>query len=540
MGITEVVTAEYQRRTWKDESTTAYFPVIDYGYLTDRDNSFDVPLERLRPAGRAYLALENAFSSWGFDLRINGTLARLWKKFYLPNTRELVQVDPGAFEAESATFGTSVPFSIAGPTISIPFPFDAPTPDMDPSGNYAAPGFYVTPAAMTVRPILRLKMDVLNGTPMPDGFYAFLQIADTTAGNFIATYPPFFLTDDLPTVDGTFDFGPLTVPAGHNLGLRIMAHDGTGTLYPAASFDFYACEIQWKVENIPYTEGYPLVVSQLYPDLTVMELFKAIFANRCLVVETNTARGTVDVWQDQEYFQTIDKGIDWRERISHEEPPTKVLPIPPSRMEFRFKEDNKDGDLKAVNDSVGAPGYGNYDHVFEEGSGDAKKVELPFAATAMGTILKNDTTGSEMFVPIMRKLDGTYQEDDYDRAPRLMIANGVTSAQWVHDGDSINTYPISYFIRAGQPFTMSFGSGSVYGDAQGGTAQVQYSYRLQRMVSPTLKAMAKIYPDEVWSASFGTPRLIRDGFTDVWCYVVNIDQFKFTGDELTETTFIPL
>lgn len=540
MGVTETVTADYQRRSWKDESTAAYFPVINYGYLTDRDSTFDVPVERLRPAARAHIGLERAFSSWGLDLRVNGSLSRLWKKFVLPNTRDFIQIDPASIDAQSAEFTTTVPFTLTGPTFSQPFPFDAPTITQDPSGNYTAPGYYTVPTAMTIRPVLTIDIGVSLAMSAPNGFYIYLQIADFTAGNFIAFVPPILRTVSDPNMSGVFDFGTLEVPSGHNIGLSFSIRNFEGTNYPAGDVEFRECSIKWNVENVPYGEGYALTVSELYPDWTVMQLLKTLFANRCLVVETNAARGTVDVWQDSEYFQTTDKGINWTDRISHEEPPVKMLPIPPVRMEFRFKDDSKDGDLKAVNDSVGDPGYGNHDHVFDGGAGDVKKVELLCAATAMDTILKDDVTGSGLFVPTMRKLDGTAQEDDYDREPRILIANRISAADWSHAGEVISYYPVCYFIRSGEPYTMAFGSGAVYGDQQGGTAQVQYSYRLQRMVSPTLKALTKIYPDEVWSTSFGVPRLVSDGFNKVWCYVVNIDQFRFTGDTLTKTTFIPL
>ena len=537
LGLTSVVDAGYQRASWINENTLAYFPVINYGFLTDRASTFDVAVDKLRPAGRAHVALSKAFSSWGFDLRVNGSLARLWKKFVMPNAGNNIQVDPSQLAGQSARFA-ELPITYVG-LFPNPIPFPTPAPEDDPGGNYVAPGLYEPSSNLTIHPVIDVDFELQLNDAHASPIYVQMYLYDTVTIQTISYLPPVVISEYVPSVTGVFDFGSIDVISGNGIALAIQIYDGFGPTTYVDSINVRKMAIEWTVENIPYQEGYRLVASSLYPDMSVMDLLKAIFSDRCLVVNTNTARGTVDLWQDDEFFQPIDKGINWINRISHEDPPIKQLPIPPVRMEFRWKQDAGDADLLALSETQAAPGYGNHDHVFENGSGEAKRVDMPFAATAMGPVLMGDD-GSTMWVPIMRKDGGVLQVDDYKRTPRLLIANGVSSVVWKHDGLDMIEAPVCYFIRATQPYTLAFGSGLVYGDRQPGTGQLQYRYRLQRMVSPTLKALTRIYPDEVWSTSFGTPRLIHDGFTPVWCYVTDIDQFRFTGDDLTETTFIPL
>ena len=523
MGDTPIITNDYQISSWTDDYTVAYFPLINYGWLTSRGPTFNVNTKYLRPAGRVHLAVSKAFNDWGFDFRVKGSLASLWPKLVCPSTRKKIQAAQSSMRALDALYRV-VPFTTSPTGYGFSYDVDF-TATTDPAGTWVTPGYYKCQFDMVMNPTISIIVSALfvgNGSVRA-------YVRNVTAGG-VPT-----LSATIPLVSGVsqtlnLDLGQINASQNDELAISFQVFCAAAS----SSFSIEGGSVTWTVDSITYNEDIAVEVADLYPDMTVMELLKAVTGNRCLVFETNTARGTVDMWYDSEYFRTQEDGIDWSKRMNHDEPPVKMLPMCPTKMEFRWKEDTKDADLIDVNETVDAPGYGNYDHVFTYGTDKPKKVDMPFAATAMGTICDG------LWVPIMRKEDGTAQVDDYDRVPRILLTNGTAPGLWRHDGFDLDVYPVCYFIQPGQPFTMAFGDGLVYGDTQPGTAQREYVSRFRRIESPSLKALVKIYPDEVWGASFGRPRLINDGFGNVWCYVQEIDQFQFTGDDYTTATFIPM
>lgn len=268
--------------------------------------------------------------------------------------------------------------------------------------------------------------------------------------------------------------------------------------------------------------------------MTVMDVLKGIAGNRCLIFKTNSAHGEVQVWADNEFYRDTSIGIDWRTRITHNPLPVKEEPLYTRLMEFRWKEDDDDQYVITENTAIPAPGYGNADVELPDGVNDPLKVELPFAPTGMSWMF------GSVFAPAIHKVDGTYQVDDYTFEPRLLIMEGVFPGEWRFDGVDETEYPKCYFVHPQGRWTLSFRNDELYGGNLLGTASLQWEGRQRRMMSPRLNASVMIYPDEVWDLDQGVPRLVNDGFDDVWMYPAKVSQYRFDEIEHTECTLIPL
>jgi len=274
--------------------------------------------------------------------------------------------------------------------------------------------------------------------------------------------------------------------------------------------------------------------------MTVMELLKSIANNRCLIFRTNAAHGEVQVWQDVDFYRDTSTGIVWRDRVNHNNAAIKELPLYPRRMEYRWKEDDEDQTVIDLNTQIGEPGYGNADIVLDGGAKDTVEVEMKFAPTGMAWAFEN-----ALFLPRIYKVEGTYQVDTYEFEPRLLIMEGVAPGAWRFDGVDETEYPKCYFVHPQGKWTLSFRQESVFGGpmtggSMEGTATLQWGGRHRRMKSPRLRCDVMIHPDEVWNLDQGIPRLVNDGFTDLWMYVANVDQFRFDKAEYTECTLIPV
>ena len=284
-----------------------------------------------------------------------------------------------------------VPFTISPTGYGFSYDVDF-TASTDPGGTWVSPGRYQCAFDMVMNPTISITVNTLfsGGTGSVRAY-----VRNVTAGG-VPT-----LSATIPLMSGVsqtlnLDLGQISASQNDELAISFQVFCAAAS----SSFSIEGGSVTWTVDSITYNEDIAVEVADLYPDMTVMELMKAVTGNRCLVFETNTARGTVDMWYDSEYFRTQEDGIDWSKRMNHDEPPVKMLPMCPTKMEFRWKEDTKDADLIDVNETVDAPGYGNYDHEFTYGTDKPKKVDMPFAAMAMGT--------SDGPVPIMlRKTHGT-------------------------------------------------------------------------------------------------------------------------------------
>lgn len=532
MGVSEPITDTLMRESWVDDEQALTFPIIDFGSFEDRASTYNVTVPKLRPAIRVHTFLRTAFAAWGYSIKVMGSLAGLWKKLVIPNTFGDVAIGEDILRFYSAEFARTNSPTFTTPTALTEFTFNSIV--SDPSGSETGVGRYTAAVNMDVH--VTFDYNVTGVVIASGGFtplvFVNMQLYNFTSAAFVAG-STIVMNPSQTSYIGTLDFGQQAFVLGNVYGLRIQV-SSIGVSSASATFN-PSTTINYDVVNVEYQENVTLNIAQQAPNMSVMELLKAIASNQCLIIRTNNARGEVEIWRDAEFYRGPDVGIDWSDRMSHNRPPTKEVPIYAKRIEYRWKEDNNDRDLLALEQSLNEPGYGNYDAVLTNGVNKPSEVTLPFAATAMGTLF-----GGGVFAPVMRKEDGTYQEDDYKREPRLLIMDGVATGDWRFDGVDEAEYPNCYFINPSGAWTLAFGSGEIYGDRKLGTVQVQWVDRLRRMVAPKLGAELMIWPDEISNLDQGVPRLVNDGYDDVWVHVQQINQFVFARPDYTQCVMVPV
>lgn len=533
MGTSPTITDTLMRDSWVDEDADLRFPGIDFGSFEDRASSFNVNVNKIRPAINTHRFLRAAFALWGFTLRPMGSLGTLWKKFVVPNTFGDIAIGEDFLRNATATAYQTGSTSYSVLNTDSEFGFNVNL--FDPSGYLTGTGRY--------QPVLTLKAEVrftydLSAVIIPiAGFgtgvvLVLFELYNFTSGQSLAQQA-FTMTSLDTQATGVINFGVFDMGFTQEWGIRIRLTSLNTSVHTIVVNP--ATFVKYVVKNIEYQEGVTVDVADQAPDMTVMELLKTLTGNRCMIVKTNAAHGEVQLWLDTEFYRGSDVGIDWRDRLDHTNPPTKQQPLYTRRLEYRWKEDNADRDLENLADSQPDPGYGNADVEMEDGTEDPIRIEMPFAATAMGALFDGN-----VFWPVSRKEDGTYQADDYDREPRLLIMDGLADGAWTFDGNAETQYPRTYFINPEGRYTLAFGSGTVYGDEKLGTAQLQWADRQRRMMTSTLVGDVMIWPDEIWNIDQGVPRLINDGESDVWFYPQKINQFEFATPGYTECTLLPL
>lgn len=533
MGTSATITDQLMRDSWVDDEQPLTFPVIDFGSFENRAANYNVTVNKLRPAIRLHTFLRRAFADWGFALRPMGSLQTLWKKLIVPNTFGDIKIGENFLRnSRMVAYETGSP---SYSTLGVDTEFTFNTAVFDPSGTYTGVGRYTSPFTLNAAVVLHydLSATIVNNQPfIPGTMTVQFQLYNFTSGQILSTVQ-FQMSSLQNTAVNVVNFGIHEMFNGHVFGIRVrLTSLNTSIHVLTVNPQTY---IQYLPDTLEYQEGVTINVADQAPDMTVMDVLKAIAGNRCLLVQTNTAHGEVKLWLDSEFYRGMDQGIDWTARITHNPPPVKEVPLYPRRIEYRWKDDDNDRDLQRLADTLDDPGYGNYDKAMPDGTKDPIEVSMPFAPTAMGALFDGN-----IFVPVSRKEDGTYQTDDYDREKRLLIMQGLAPGAWTFDGNAETQYPMCYFINPSGMWTLAFGSGEVYGDLKLGTGELDWSERQRRMMTPRLHADVMIWPDEIWNLDQGVPRLVNDGYDDVWVYPVEINQYVFTQPEFTECVLIPL
>jgi hypothetical protein len=532
MGTSPTIDDTLMRDSWIDEDVDLRFPGIDFGSFENRTVAHNVTVNKIRPAINVHRFLRAAFALWGFSLRPMGSIGVLWKKFVVPNTFGSIKIGEDFLRNASATAYQTASPSYSALNTDTEFTFNANV--FDPSGSLTGTGRFQP--TFTLRTEVQLNYDlsavITNGSFTPASMVVRFEFYNFTSGTSLGQQS-ITMNNLNPAAIGSINFGQFDMAGSQEFGIRIRL-TAPGTILHVVTVN-PTTYIKYIVRNIEYQEGVTVNVAEQAPDMTVMELLKSITGNRCMIVKTNAAHGEVQLWLDTEFYRGTDVGVDWRDRLDHNNPPTKQVPMYARRIEYRWKDDSNDRDLLNLADSEPDPGYGNADVEMENGTEDPITVEMPFAPTAMGALFDGN-----VFWPVSRKEDGVFQVDDYDREPRLLIMDGLADGAWRFDGVNETQYPRCYFINPSGRYTLAFGSGAVYGDEKLGTAQLQWADRQRRMMTPTLKGDVMIWPDEIWNIDQGVPRLINDGETDVWFYPQRINQFQFATPDYTEVVLLPL
>jgi hypothetical protein len=541
MGTSEVVTAEYQRETWTDDADPVYFPLIDYGSFEGQNNTFNVTALKLRPGIRVWTVLQQAFNEMGFSLRATGRLNAIWRKLVMPNTHDNIR-SLGCFatSGDASTAATLTPQVYTAPNLNgtpPPVPFGVVV--SDPNGNFPGLGAtYVMPVSTDQILQVSLCRFGIAFDPFSDqGRTVRVVLWDTVDGELDGVNVA--LTSPNGLQQFTHAFGQKVVPVGRTLYIGIQSTDGNPITVSVpqalAEVSYDPNPPEELIQYVPYTIGERLLIASLNPDWTVADLVKNLTAMLCLTWRTDDSTGRVTVAHWDDTLRPSINGIDFRGR-ENQAYPVKRTPLAPSSFFFRYSPDAKDRLLQTLVSTAPEPGYGNADRVVPFGTERPEEIELDFAATAMGRIL------GALFVPIMRKEEGTVGVDHYEYDPRILLADGVITAPntWRHASDTLTVQPKCYFIYPGETrYGLAFGRETIYGQASPGLVEQHYRERIARLGTAYLLDIdLRLDDDELLQFDFTRPVFVDDGFGGGWYYIINVEQKQFNTDAFTRCTLL--
>lgn len=526
LGSSPTVTDTYQRTTWTDLSTTEVYPLIDYGSFVGRASSHNVTTQKLRPGLRTYRLLQRFFADNGYSVQAKGGLSRIWKKMYLPNTTDKINGDAAYLASKSVRQTMTAGYSYTGYPVAVP----TDTIASDPAGIATADS--ITPATgkryrVTVSGNIRITRTFSNFAPSKILLYVYDV---TSAAASLQTIVDIPLGTPLETVSlNNVVLGELDVFSGRTYRVTFGVFNSSF----AHTITVDRWEVQWDMVQAEYIEGITLDLKTCAPKMTVAELISGMVNTQRLIVSTDDLSHVVTFAYLEDFLEEAGNGIDWRERIDHTKPPAKVQPEKPSAFEFRYKEDKNDGYLVEFAERNDR-GFGDTD--YQTGGMDKpQKIEVPFASTFA------DIRLGQCVIPVLKKEGPYYQQDFYEYVPRILVLADLSPGDWTHDGQAQTEYPRSYFAgtQVGDA-SLCFASETVTGTAVEGTVATRWRDYLRRITSPYLRADVRVYDDEFMGFTFSRPRLVHDGYHQVWCYVQSVKGKRFGEDEPVECELIPM
>ena len=286
----------------------------------------------------------------------------------------------------------------------------------------------------------------------------------------------------------------------------------------------------------PYTAGSPLVPSSVAPRMTVMEAIVGLCAAQGLMVTTDEYNKVVTFHLDDDFFKRPGEvaSLDWSGRADHSRAPAKVVEAPEG-FRVTWEEDRNDLLVNSINSYYGGDGYGN-GYVEVGGIGKAEEVSIPFSPTAMGYIF------GRCRVPIMRGLGVDAGEDEYDRGDRMLIADGVASGTWTHDGVSMTEYPVTYFFGTDSKSpSLAFDNlrTAIY-ETPTPTRDTLYKRRIARLRSRILEIDLFLEDWEVKNLDFSRPVIVDDGHGPAPYYVLEVKNHRFGMRQPTQVRLIEI
>lgn len=528
LGDTGEINAALIIASWFDEELMHIFPIINYGY--DFTTATGLGIDAVRPGVRCHRIITQAFDEIGYSVKVTGGLNGVWKKFFLPATRNAV-LSEDYLEGESLTLEgpptvvneITVIDSVPPWTPVVPFPPNAQVVS-DPGGNNTNTFFYTTPLLMNLRVRIHLKIETIDVFNYSNAHYIYAYRTDT--GEAIG--PPVQVT---LTANETQTFGlvlaEITIAAGTEVGVTMASID------PASAYVVHECRVVYEVFDVPYQEGVSVDLAKSAPRLNVLDLIKSIALLKNIAIDTNDQLKQVTFSYVDDKYKPVSAGLSLVGREDHSDPPIKGAELLPRRVLFKWKEDEDDGPLTEINTSIGERGFGGYIHDVEGGVLDDKEINLPFAATKMKMY-----PGS-VFVPVIRE-DEAVNDPRYEWQPRILIHDGTARGEWTLQGEAQQVYPRCYFISfEGKQHGLSFYPETVNGDTGPGAFELRWSRFFHRFGnSKTLEIDLMLYDDELIHLDFGRPVQVHDGKTAGWYYFTEIKQKRFGVDEPTRCTLI--
>lgn len=541
LGFSEPVTKTYQRDGWEDETRLVNFPIVDFGSLEARAATYDVTVDKLRPAYRIGNLLETVFSEIGYHVVPRGRLVRHWNKLGLLAPSDSVKSRPDAsspLRSDPVPYGGGFPSNPiqTAPVTSTPafMAFD--------NGGTTGPGYFddtiltasqrYEPTSNTLLSVEIVDFEIVTWNAAMEGARVAFVLWEKTQGIPLGVFwseplisaPGFPGTPLTPIlVSGTYETS--LVEAGKQVTIGLWNDQGLSGVNATANVNSSTSgKAHFVPLTMPYAEDLPLYLNSALPKWSVMDLVKAMLAARFLVLDTPVGGNTINVFYFDDYFGTPAPGVttrDWTGRIDHTTAPAKVIDDAPIRIQYEFAEDKGDVTVKGVNALLPAPGYGN--GIVEVGGyGQEQTVKVPFAASAMGFILDG------LRVPIMRDKDADYQEDKYDREVRLLIFDGVADGAWKHAGDSLTEYPKTYFNWPGdRSIPVGFDNNVVFGDERASGSIFDNGRKKHAILqSPALEAFLVLRNHEVQDFNHGVPTLVDDSSGPAWYYAHEIKHYE--------------
>jgi hypothetical protein len=108
---------------------------------------------------------------------------------------------------------------------------------------------------------------------------------------------------------------------------------------------------------------------------------------------------------------------------------------------------------------------------------------------------------------------------------------------WRFNGVNRTEFPRAYFAGSGGN-DINIGFGNDVGRL--GTLERFWRASLIRAVKPYLQGEFRVYDDEFMNFEFARPRLVNDGYGNVWMYVQVVKGKKFGDDDLVDCELIPV
>lgn len=526
MGVSAPLSSDMQMATWNDLDTALFFPLIDFGSLSGRSASYDVPITALRPSIRVHKIMDAAFNEAGYSIEPMGTLKDGWENLLL--------LDP------KAKF-----------VVTIPSPY--PVYEIFETSNPAPDGYFFIPSADGTMDVECYQLEI-NLNPADTQFDAMrfrVVVYDYTARERIAeqAIPLVYFGDPSyggMRVDHTFVDVP--VLAGHQIYVSIECLDieepvpvviPTDASHVRYNLNAGAQVLKLRPGNNPnlyallpihgwaaYYPGYQIEVAKVAPDWTVSDLVGMLTNALCLVFDTDTSTRTVRIWHDNEYFRRPLPDAphrDWTARLDHSTPPAKIADEPPRRIVMKYENDGKDVFVRMADRRSGAEfGYGSYIQDNPSGISGDTVVSVRVSPTINGVILEG------CLAPIMRDVSAEHQEDSFDRSIRLLVHDGVEDGAWKFDGVTRSEYPRTYFSDANTPIPLAFGNATFDDVVHPLTKDGAWKRRLDVMRSSRiLEAKFLIRDHELKDFDFGMPTLVDDGSGPAWYWVQEIQQHRF-------------
>lgn len=554
LGISERIIASVIADTWTNAPGAMYFPLIDFGSLEDRAITYEVPADVIRPGVGLKYALAHGFNSQDWHFSAKGLFADHLKKMVVHNGgRNAKSIDDGNGAntiAAHMTVNPDTPYSFKRYGGANPDPVDLSdlTITLGSSMMSGTSESYLADRDLTMHTsFVTLRIGIPTGYV---GYRFRVVLWDRTDGRELAGVwsremtggdsSPFEFTGTLPKA---------YVLNGHDVHFAVLLDDAFGSAsYTGSLSNGPPNQINYDPE-VPYLYDSKLIIGTAAPDLTIIDVLKGINDWRGLVFNTLPLQRRIEVWYDDEFFRplTATDKRDMRGRIDHTVAPAKLNQQLPVRFLYRFKEDKNDREVSRITRLIGAPGYANAD-VEIGGYMDERTVTLPFAATAMGSILDD-----ELMVPVIRRVDGDYQVDYFDIEPRILIADGQASANWTLQADPVlgtaptdlSYYPKCYFLwPGGRNIPMAFGEAIHLAKGFGpnltlGTTKTSALRRIQRMANSKVFEGYAAWDDfELTELDFGQATVVHDGHSEGTYYVQKVGDRRLGQDRFSKTLFI--